>query len=117
MTVSKARVTTFICGLCLFVLVAFTPFAETDTADERAYLPADQVTASIETALEEQDGSIGGAVVEREDDGTTLVEVIVQDSGGDVFTVEVNAKTGEVEEVESGIEEHHWIGSEQGGEN
>lgn len=100
-------------GLCLLVLTAFALYPEANPADERAFVPADQVTAAIETATAEKDGPIGGVSVEAEDDGTTLVEVIVRDASGTPFTVEVNATTGEVEEVEEGIEEHHEFGEEE----
>jgi len=100
-------------GLCLLVLTAFGLYPEDNPADERAFVPADQVVAAIETATAEKKGPIGGIAVETEDNGPTLVEVIVKPSNEEPYTVEVNAETGAVEEVEEGIEEHHELGEEE----
>lgn len=99
-------------GLCVLTLAAFSLFPENKPVDERAYVPAEQVTAALETATAEKNGPIGGIAIETEDNGSTLVEVIVRDASGTPYTVEVNANTDEVEEVEEGIEEHHELEEE-----
>jgi len=101
-------------GLSVLVLAAFAVFPGSTTVDERAFVSADKVRAAIKTATTEKEGLIGGITVETEDDGPTLVEVIVKPSNEEPYTVEVNAETGAVEEIEEDIEEHHELGEEEG---
>lgn len=100
-------------GLSVLVLAAFAAFPRSKTIDERAFVSADKVRAAIKTATTEKEGPIGGISVEAEEDGPTLIEVFVQDANGTPFTVEVNANTNHVEEVEKGIEEHHELEEEE----
>lgn len=78
-------------------------FADMD--EKRGYISAEQASASIQAAVARQAGSVGGFVIEQED-GTVMSEVFVQDAGGNVYSVEVDANTGGVVEVEEGTEEH-----------
>lgn len=93
-------------ALLLVALLIIGAFSTGLFQEERVFIPADQVTAAVQTAVSNTPGNVGGVEVENEE-GQTLVEVYVQDQSGEVSEVAVNPQTNQVvnhEEEDEGDE-------------
>jgi len=88
-------------GLLLTGLLAVSAFASDPAADERAFLPPEQVTEAMQTAVSDTPGDVGRINIETEE-GQTLVEVYVRTKESKVVEVEVDAEANEVVNYEKG---------------
>jgi len=88
-------------GLLLTGLLAVSVFANDPAADERAFLPPEQVTKAMQTAVSDTPGDVSRINIEREE-GQTLVEVYVRTQESKVVEVEVDAEANEVVNYEKG---------------
>jgi len=90
-------------GACVLFFALVYVFSGWTTADEQAFLPADQVGTAMQTAVTDTPGNVGRINIENEGD-QTLVEVYVRTEEGKVVEVEVDAEANEVVNHEGGGE-------------
>lgn len=90
-------------GVCILLFTLLYVLSGWTTADEQAFLPADQVGTAMQTAVTDTPGDVGRINIENEGD-QTLVEVYVRTEEGEVVEVEVDAEANEVVNHEGGEE-------------